>query len=264
MSDILAVFKISWEQGLAYRLNFFLWRVRTVLQLLLVYFIWWTVFQSQDRAFGYTEGSILTYILIITIIRAVVLSSRANDIMNKINDGSIVNFLVKPISIIKYYLAQDIADKLLNTLFMIFEVALILYILKPEIIIQSNLLYIGLFVLSIFLALNLWFCINMIIGMMAFWVENSWGPLFLIMIFLEGMGGGLFPIDILPKIIFDALMLTPFPYLIYFPAKVYLGAFSINQLSFYFSINIFWVVISIFLTRLVLAKGLKQYTTVGN
>lgn len=264
MADFIAVFKISWAEGFVYRLNFILWRFRTVLQFLLVYFIWWTIFQSQNQVFGYTQSSILTYIVMIAVIRAVVLSSRTTDLMNKINDGSINNFLLKPISFLKFYFAQDIADKLLNIFFMIFEISAILNLLKPEIIIQTNIFNLFLFSISLILAIILWFCINMIISLMAFWVENSWGPLFLITIFLEGLGGGLFPIDILPKGLFNLIMLTPFPYLIYFPAKIYLGGFSNIQHLLFLSIFICWVLTGWILMNQILKSGLKHYTSGGS
>lgn len=259
-----AVFKISWEQGLVYRLNFTLWRVRTVLQLLLVYFIWWTVFQSQARVFGYSQGSILTYVVVSAVIRAIILSSRAMDISNQINDGSVVNFLIKPLGFIQYYLSRELADKLLNISFVIVEVCLIILFLKPNIIIQTNLSTHLLLILSLILGIIVYFSIGFIIGLMSFWVENSWGPMFLILIFLEGFGGSLFPIDILPRGVFNILMLTPFPYLIYFPAKIYVGGLSSNQLILFFSVLIFWTFSLWFIMRWVVNKGLRHYTAVGN
>lgn len=263
MSETLAVFKISWEQMLIYRLNFILWRARTVLQFLFTYFIWWSVFATQNEVFGYSESTILTYVLMVTMIRAIVLSSRANDVMNKINDGSISNFLLKPIGLLKFYTAQDFADKLLNSAFMLIEINLIVLFFKPVIFFQTNIENIILFIASLFLAAVLWFLINMIIGLMAFWVENSWGPLFLMMIFIEGLGGGLFPLDILPKNIFNILMITPFPYLVYFPAKLYLGGFDRQKEYFYLLILFCWVLLLIFVMKWVLKKGLKRYSSEG-
>lgn len=260
----LAVFKISWEQSLVYRLNFALWRVRTVLQLLLVYFIWWTVFQTQNEVFGYTSASILTYILVSAVIRAIVLSSRAMDVSNQINDGSVVNFLIKPLGFVQYYLSRDFADKLLNISFVIFEIGLIIFLLRPEIIIQTQLLTLLLFILATILGIIVYFCIGFIISLLSFWVENSWGPMFLMFIFLEGFGGALFPIDILPKSVFNFLMLTPFPYLIYFPSKLYLGGFTVNQLILYFLILSFWVIGLWFIMRWVVSAGLRHYTAVGH
>lgn len=264
INKYFAVFKISWEQGLVYRLNFALWRVRTVLQLLLVYFIWWTVFQTQNEVFGYTSASILTYILVSAVIRAIVLSSRAMDVANQINDGSVVNFLIKPLGFIQYYLSRDLADKLLNISFVIFEIGLIIFLLRPEIIIQTQLSTLLLFILAVVLGIIVYFCIGFIISLLSFWVENSWGPMFLIFIFLEGFGGALFPVDILPKGVFNFLMLTPFPYLIYFPSKLYLGGFSANQLVLYFSILSFWVIGLWFIMRWVVSAGLRHYTAVGH
>ena len=260
----MAVFRICWQQGLIYRLNFILWRVRSVLQLLLIYFVWWTVFQSQDQVFGYTNSSILTYILVAALIRAIVLSSRTTSVANQINDGSVVNFLVKPLGFIKFYLAQDLADKLLNIFFVIIEISLLIILLKPEIIIQNNPIIILLFLLAAILGMILYFCISFIISLTAFWVENSWGPLFILTIILEGFSGGMFPLDILPKSIFSILMLTPFPYLIYFPSKIYLGNMHYFELLYGFMVLFFWVIASFFLMYYVLRSGLKHYTAEGH
>ena len=264
MSKYWEIFKVSWEQNLVYRFNFVLWRIRNTVQLLLVYFIWWTVFQSQKSIFGYTNSVLITYILIAALIRAIVLSTRVPDMMNQINDGSIVNFLIKPLGFIRYYLARDIADKLFNILFYIVEVFLLVLILKPDVIIQRNIFVLAPFFLAITGGLVIYFCINFIISLTSFWVENSWGPFFLMAIFLEGFGGSLFPLDILPKSIYYFLMLTPFPYLIYFPSKLYLGNFNIAEMLYGFGIMFIWVVLLIVLMRYVLRLGFRHYSSVGN
>lgn len=263
MTKYLAVFKISWEQGLVYRLNFFLWRIRSVLQLLLVYFVWWTVFQSNNIVFNYSQSQILTYIVVASLIRAIILSSRVIDVAGQINEGTIVNFLVKPLGFIKYYFARDLADKLLNILFVVVEITLLIVILKPPLLLQQDQQILALFILATLLGLLLYFTMAFIIGMLAFWVEDAWGSLFLVMMLLEGFGGGLFPIDILPKNMASILMLTPFPYFIYFPAKIYLGTMSINEIVYGFSILVFWVVIGWYLMLKVLQSGLKHYSAFG-
>ncbi len=264
MGKYLEVFNISWQQNLIYRLNFVLWRVRNVLQLLLIYFIWWTVFQSQNQLFGYTTSSIISYVLVAALIRAVVLSTRVVDMINSINEGSIVNFLVKPLGFIKYYIARDIADKLFNISFYVIEVTLLLLILKPPLIIQTNLLTLLLFLLAICGGLIIFFCLNFIISLTAFWIENSWGPVFLMNIFLEALGGSLFPLDILPNKLFNLLMLTPFPYLIYFPAKLYLGTLTSSQLFYGFGVIIAWIILLLIIMKLVIRSGFRSFSAVGN
>lgn len=264
MGKYWEIFRITWQQFLIYRVNFAMWRLRTILQLLLVYFIWWSVFQSQTQVFGYTTASILTYILVASLTRTIVLSSRASDLIDSINTGSIVNFLIKPLGFIRYYLTRDVADKLFNIGFFIAEVSLLILLLHPPIIIQTNFFVLALFFLALFGGLIIYFCINFIIGLTAFWVESSWGVLFLMTIILESLGGGLFPLDILPQRIFDGLMLTPFPYLIYFPAKLYLGTMSYPQIIFGFSIIFIWILVLILLMRILLEAGFRHFSAVGN
>lgn len=263
MRKYWAAFLTNWEQGLVYRLNFTLWRVRSVLQLLLVYFIWWTVFQNQTQVFGYTQMTILTYIMVSAIIRAITLSSRVIDVAGQINEGNIANFLVKPLSFIGYFFARDMADKLLNILFVVVEIMALIYLLKPPIFLQTDLAVLGLFMMSTLLALLLYFLLAFVVGLMAFWLENAWAPYFLLLMFTESLGGGLFPIDILPPVFAQALLLTPFPYLIYFPAKVYLGTFGTDQLFWGFMMLIFWVGFLWLALLKILQAGLKKYTAVG-
>ena len=56
MKKYWSIFKISFEQEFAYRLNFILWRVRNVFQILLTYFLWSTVFADPRRKFSATTG----------------------------------------------------------------------------------------------------------------------------------------------------------------------------------------------------------------
>lgn len=264
MSKYLIVFKITWENYLVYRLNFVLWRFRTVLQFLLIYFVWWTVFQNQQQIFGYTESSILTYIMVAALVRAIILSSTVIAVSGHINEGGIVNFLVKPLSFVGYYFIRDISDKLFNISFVILEISLLIFLLKPQLILQQDIATLALFVLAVLLGILLYFSIAFIVGLMSFWIENSWGPWFLITIFLEGFAGGLFPIDILPKGLSQALMLTPFPYLIYFPSKIYSGGLSTQDIFFGFTILTIWVSGMWFFSLKTLQAGLKHYTAFGH
>ena len=264
MNKYWLIFKTEWQLNLIYRLNFSMWRIRSVLQLLLIYFIWWTVFQSQNEVFGYTTASILTYVLVAALIRAIVLSTRVMDLMDAISSGNVVNFLIKPLGFVRYYLARDVADKLFNVLFYIVEIWLLVLLLNPPIIFQTNILTLTLFLLSIIGGLAIYFYLNFIIGLFTFWVESSWGPLFLMMIFLEGFGGGLFPIDILPANFYSLLMLTPFPYLIFFPAKIYLGKFGANEIIVNFLIMLLWIIILHLLMKKLISAGFKHYSAVGN
>lgn len=230
----------------------------------MIYFVWWTVFRSQNLIFGYSESLIVTYILTAALIRAIVLSSRVMDVASQIAEGNIVNFLIKPINFIAYYFVRDISDKLLNISFVIVEIFLIIFFLNPQIHLQKDPLVLFLFLLSLILGLILYFCISFTFGLLAFWLENIWGIFFLFFMLVEGFGGGLFPIDIMPQFISNILLLTPFPYLIYFPAKIYLGGLSDQEVLKGFIVLIFWLITAFFIMIKTLKMGFKRYTAVGH
>src|SRR4030042_569121 len=108
MKKYLSVFKISFQQEFAYRVNFIMWRVRNVTQLFLVFFLWDTVFSAQGKViFGYDKTRILTYVFGLLIIRAFVLSARAVDVAGEVANGDLSNYLIYNFICIKRYTVLD-------------------------------------------------------------------------------------------------------------------------------------------------------------
>lgn len=266
MNKYLQVFKISFAQEFAYRANFIMWRVRNVLQIFLVFFLWDTVFSDPSRiVFGYDRARILTYVFGLLIVRAFVLSTRAVDVAGEISRGELSNYLLKPISYFKYYLTRDISSKSLNLIFALVETIVLFLLLKPPFFLQTNPINLTLFVLSIAIAIFIYFVMLFIVSSVPFWVpEAGWGMHFLItVVAVEFLSGALFPLDILPEIIQDFLYLTPFPYLIFFPLQVYLGRIAGFALIRGIVISGIWTVILYFVMNAVWKRGLKAYQAHG-
>ena len=70
-------------------------------------------------------------------------------------------------------------------------------------------------------------------------------------------------IDILPKTVSQILMLTPFPYMFYFPVKIYLGQLSIADSLLGFLVLSVWTVVLIKCVKAVWQKGLRVYSAEG-
>ena len=192
-SKYTSIAKTSWENGFVYRFNFLMWRVRNVIQLLTIYFLWFAVTRSNDQIFSYTQTTILTYILGSSIIRSVVLSSRSIDAQGEIASGDLNNHLVKPFNYFFYWVARDISDKQLNIIFSIVEVTLLLFLLKPPIFVQTNFALFILFLISVLLASVLFFIFSFIISMTTFWYYefNGWSQRFLSFVIIESLAGTL-------------------------------------------------------------------------
>jgi len=266
MKKYLSVFKISFAQEFAYRLSFIMWRVRNVMQIVLVFFLWDSVFMGpQPIIFGYDKAKIITYVFGLIIVRAFVLSARAQDVAGEIQRGEIVNLLLKPVSYFKYWITRDLSSKALNLLFAVLEWTILYLVLRPEFFFQKDPLFLGGFILLVVLAMFIFFVLIFLVSALTFWMpEAGWGMQFLIIVVaVEFLSGGLFPLDILPVAIQKILYLSPFPYLIFFPLQAYLGKISGVVLLKSIAVSFFWAFALWLLMRSVWYRGLKVYNPPG-
>lgn len=272
MQKYLSVIKISLAQEFVYKLNFIMWRVRNIIQILVFFFLWTAVFETQTdnlgvevSYFGYTQSSIVAYTFLLILIRSIVMATKSNDVSGYISSGELSNYLVKPISFFKYLLARDVSVKFLNILFSFFEILILYLVLKPIIFIQTNPYQLILFIISLLIAGFIFFSIMMLSSSAPFWVpEIGWGVQFLVtVIFVEFLSGAFFPLDVFPKPLFEFLKLTPFPYLVFIPIQTYLGNLSVFETVKNLVIGLLWSVILWLIMNKVWKKGLKIYEAVG-
>lgn len=263
MSKLWVVAKNTWNEYMEYRLNFVMWRLRNVLRLIVVYFLWLAIFSVRSEVFGYDQTKLLTYVLASSVVAGIVFSTKTQDIGGEINQGDLSNLLLKPMGVFNYWIARDIGDKLLNIGFSIIEVFLLVLILRPPLFFQTD-LYILFFVLiSLLFSIALYFLISILLSFFGFWTPDVWGPRFLFFIILEFFAGGLFPLDMLPALIYRILELSPFSYLLFFPIKIYLGQLGMFDIFKGLAISVFWIFLLYIIVKKVWLRGLTIYGAYG-
>lgn len=234
-----------------------------VMQILVVYFLWWAMFSNREELFGYNQTMILTYIMLSSVIKAVVLSTTTFDIGIIINRGELSNFLIRPINFFRYYMARDFADKALNILFSIGEFIILYLVLRPPIFLQSQSGLLFLTLVSALIGLIIYFYFSIIFGLLGFWTPDTWALRFLTFVIMEFFAGGLFPLDILPQPYYLISSMTPFFYFYFFPLKVYLGQLPMNQIIAGLCAGLIWMVILFLSANYIWHKGLKIYAAEG-
>lgn len=249
-----------------YRVNFFLWRFRSIVAFLTLIFFWRAVYGARTEVFGYQRAQMLTYIVGISVLEGFVLGGRTADLAGMVKSGELVNkYLLRPWNVIKTWFFRDLASKILNLGFVIVEISFLVNILNLPFYFPQKLSFLLIFIISCFAALLLNFLISYLLSCVAFWVDNVWAPRWLFgVIFLEFMAGKFFPLDVLPQPIFKLIRLTPFPYLIYFPIQIYLEKVTFIQAIRALTILIFWLVVFLKITGVVWKNGLKIYAAYGD
>lgn len=263
MKKYFLIAKNTWDETFAYRLNFVMWRVRMVLQLLTTYFLWYTLLPPGKTLFGYDQSSMLTYIFGTSIFFSIILANRSGDVGELINSGNLSNYLLRPMNFFLAWFFRDIGDKAMNLFFSIIEITLLYIVLRPPLTIQTDPIILLFVFFATCCAVLLNFFINLIIGSLGFWTPEVWAPRFIFWIIIYFFSGSAFPLDILPKPVFVVFEFLPFTYLLYFPLKIYLGQLSMQMIISGMVISAAWVFLLFLLLRFLWQKGMHVYTAQG-
>lgn len=264
MKKYFQLAKLTFEEYFVYRLNFILWRFRSLVSFLTLLFFWRAVYGNRSEFLGYQRSQMLAYVVGVAFLRSLVLASRSADLAGQIRSGELTRILMAPWKMFSYWFTRDIVDKGLNLFFTFFEIALVLVIFGFSFYFPSNLESYLYFVVLIILAICLYFFVSLAISLTGFWTEDVWVARFLFgVIFLEFFAGAFFPIDVMPSWLQKIIYFTPFPYLVFFPLKVWLEQVP-SLLAFRaIFICLIWLGFFYWLANALWQKGAKNYGAYG-
>jgi len=263
LNKLWYIAKISWENNVAYPLSFALWRFRQILSFIIAFSLWDAIYAQASQAFGYSKSEMLTYIFIANIISYLVLASQTAHVANLIRMGDLSIILVRPLKFFSFWFVRDIADKLQNVLFAVIELAVLFFLFRPLLVFPQTMSTVFFTLVVIFFAMLLYFFINLCLGFIAFWSPDVWAPRFLFMMLLQLTAGSFFPLDVFPQRLVSFLSFTPLPYLLYFPAKIWLQQLPADLLIRGLVVLIAWIAFFYLLASMLWKKGLKQYGAEG-
>ena len=262
MRKYLTLFTLSWQKQLEVRSDFIFERGRSIAVLFSLYYLWSSLLTSRTDVAGYSRDQMLTYVLMMTLLRAWVLSCVTDRIPSEIARGKLSELLLRPMSHLGYWATQDAASKMLNIGAVAVELSLFCLLVRPPFLPPPNLMTAGLFALSTLLAMTIYFQMSYMLGVVGFWTAQSWGPRFCFEILLEFSAGAYFPIDLLPAAVQRALNWLPFPYLVFHPLSIYLGK-EANAWPSILGHQAMWILVLMGASRGLWGAGLRHYAAEG-
>ena len=267
MSKYLHVFNVGVQNTLVYRVNFLFRAVFGLVPLMGTLFVWRAIYAGKgpEALVGeYTLQAMISYYLLVTVVDA--LTAVAEDdwqIAADIKEGAISQFLLKPMDYLTYRLCLYASGRTIYSAVAIIPVILFALSLREYVVPPADVTTGILFAVSIVLAALLQFFLAYTMALLAFWVLDVSTFIFIQFAFEYICSGHLFPLDILPPALSTTLQLTPYPYLCYFPASVYLGRVTGDALIQGFLIQTAWVILGYALARWVWARGIRRYSAAG-
>ena len=257
------LFSLSWQNGLAYPISVLFWRFRQFLATFMALTVWVAVFTNQGQVFQYPGDQMVTYIFLIGVLQSLILATVMHSLAEDIYTGRISYQLIKPVNFFAYLATQEMADKIKNFLFILFEIGLLYWIFRPQLFIPP-LNTLGLTLIAALMGAVILFLIMLLFGTVGFWSNETWGPRFLFYMFIEFTAGKFYPLDILPEAFQRVLFFTPFPYLSYVQTQLFLGKYTPQETTQMFVVLGVWIVGLTLLFRYLWRKGNYEYGAAGH
>lgn len=264
MKKYFRIVILSLEEILTYRFNFFISRFRSFIATVALVVFWQAVYGDKTSILGYDKPQMMAYVIGIAILKSFVLGTKSADLAGQIRSGELSRTLVKPWKMIGYWLSRDLAEKIIGVLFSVLEIFIIIKLFNLVFYLPKEVSTYLVFSVFILLSTLTYFLVSIILSISGFWTEDVWATRWLFgIIFLEFMSGSLFPIDVLPKTLVTIFNLTPFPYLIFYPIKIWNEQLVGLDIARIFIITLFWLFISLLSYRKLWNLGVKKFGAYG-
>jgi ABC-2 type transport system permease protein len=260
----IRIAKNTLQEYFVYRVNFLFWRVQVFVTFVIFFSLWSSVSAGQSSLGAYSIPQLYSYFVVGYVIRAFVFTTRTADIGGDIQNGNLSSLIIKPIGTIKYYFSRDLVDKLFNLFFMFWEFLLILFIFKPILIIPSAFNFV-VFILFLLLSTIIFFFYSLIISFLTFWSDNAWSSRFLFgVVFVTLFSGQYVPLDFLPPFLARIIDYTPYPYMYYYPVRIWLGQTSPELALTHLAGGLVACLACFIVAQFLWLKGKHKYQSYGN
>ena len=260
MRKYLALTRLSFQEGLFYRINFLFYFLRQLLWFLTEILLWQVVFRSQNSIAGYNYNQIFGYFLIVYLIRIISTTGVDAYLATLIRTGELSKYLLRPLSLFWAVFFHQLGRKISRLIYLV-VFGLILTFLGWLKIDLFRLLFFSLIFIN---AILLSFIYRFLLGNLAFWLINISSILWFFRQSANFLAGGWLPISFFPDWLEQLIRVLPFYLALGFPAEFFQGRLSLSLALMRVSQQLFWIIVLFFLTAILWHRGIKKYEAVGN
>ena len=260
---------------MAYRFNIITWAIVTVAEVACLIVLWLAVYQSSEGGIdssinGFTYKQMIVYVVLTTIFGFVTFNDDTVWFINRdIRQGTIGNFLIKPIS----YRGKFIASNMGAFLMMSLVFGIPLYAAGLGVLIGIGYLPVAsiwdfiahflLFLLASVLACLLNGAISYIFGILCFYTTAAWGLNALKTTVIAFLSGTLLPIAFFPNIFREIVSYMPFAGMSQNPILILMMKYDYLECGKVILISFGWWVLLELIGKLLFNHAIKIVTVQG-
>lgn len=258
------VFLVGLQSSLVYRWNFLIRGFFSCVSLAAVFVLWGAAYAGVDEIGGFTIRETITYFLVMLFLNYVIGAFDEDyRVSEEIRNGTINQFLLKPVNYYLYRLSAFFASRFISGLLILVPLAVAFPFLRGYLAMPDETWRWVLALPAVAMSALIQFTIAYCFGLLAFWFLEIQGFVILSLAVESLLNGELFPLDLLPAALFRISQFLPFYYQMYFPAAVISGRLDWAQACAGLAVQAVWVVALLLIAQTLWKTGLRKHTAVG-
>jgi len=258
------ILNIHLQVSLMYRAELIMWAVVNAFPMLGMILLWSSIYRDNQGVTGFSLQSLITYYLIGYLIGRFISTNVELDFIDEIRTGSISKYILKPFTVPKMMLMQELGWRVLNFAIVIVPIILLITIFGRNFLILPTLS--GLLLVVVFITCS--FTINVLISVLitavAFFIDQG-----KTIVHSKWMLGGIFSGSLLPLTLYPDWLekiarILPFQFQFSLPLEAYLSQLDGKGIIISITKAIIWIAVLWCANHLAWRKAINKFTAVGN
>jgi len=261
--------RILWRQvainivvTLEYRGAFFIYMINNVAVPVVSLLVWLTL-GEQGVALPYNRGQFVTYYLLLSVVSLLTGVWLAPYLAENIRLGDLSPWLLRPAPYILRDIGNNVGEKIVKLPLLLPLVALVALAFRDDLRLPTDPRAWLLFALTVPLAATIAFLLDVVIGLLAFWLQDVRGLVRVRDLVATLLAGRFVPLALFPPGLKGLIDAQPFRYTLSFPLEVVTGRLSPQEISAGFAWQMGYCAAFYLCYRLLWRYGLRSYAAVG-
>ena len=257
-----AMFTVYFAHMIVYRAEILIWMLSGIVPLIMM-----SVWIGKATANGgqlenFSAAQFAAYFLAAWVSQQLTVVWVAYELDFQIRQGELSSKLLRPMDYFWEQFFRHFTERFVRGPF-ILVIVITGTLIVPNTRLTPDLWHVLEYLLVINLAFLMRFMIGYCIGTLCFWFENASAFNEFYFVLLIFLAGSFAPLEFYPPSVRAVIEWTPFPYSVYYPAKVLTGTLEPSETLRVIAMLLGWIGFFTVLRALLWRAGLKKYGAVG-
>lgn len=258
--EIVAIY---FKTQIAWRVDIFFQMLFTVSKMLFAYLLWGAIFKESNMVAGFTFHGMLSYYIISSFLTQLDMSAGlSEEITGRIRSGTFSNYMVLPVHIQGYFVAQQIGIMAFYVVFDLIAAAVWIVLFQIDFVLTNNIRIVACAVLMLLLGLFFMIQLNFYLGILTLRFEEISTFLMIKNNLVSLINGSIVPLILFPEVVVTVMKCLPFYYVSYLPAMLLTGR-CMEEAGTGLLILIIWCIVMQVAIKITWEQYRKKYEGVG-